>query len=168
MAKKGLKKVSKKRASNPKKTRSAKVVKKTEDDYKIERILVENFIALQKVMTNLSAKFDNLANQISKLLELFEISAKALAEKDFNIERKGANTEAIAKKMDSLLEQNKIIARGMTLINDRILEKNTGEVPQGMPGAIMQINPNQQTMDMQGYQKSISSRSSNFPPRPIK
>lgn len=42
----------------------------------VENVLVENFVSLQKVMTNLSLKFDNLTNQISKLLDLFEISAK--------------------------------------------------------------------------------------------
>jgi len=48
-----------------------------------EKILIENFIALQKVITNLSIKFDKLTNQISSLLELFEVSAKTLAEKRF-------------------------------------------------------------------------------------
>ena len=38
-----------------------------------EKILIENFIALQKVITNLSIKFDKLTNQISSLLELLLI-----------------------------------------------------------------------------------------------
>lgn len=140
-------------------------VNKTINDLRVEKVLVENFIALQQVMTTLSVKFDNLSNQISKLLELFEISAKALAEKDFNTERGSANTEKISKQMDSLLEQNKIIARGMTLINDRILEKTPGEMSPAM--GLRQINPNQQNTEMQGYQKSISSNQNNLPPRPI-
>ena len=45
---------------------------KNERDIQTEKILVENFVALQKVMVNLSIKFDNLSGQISKLLELFE------------------------------------------------------------------------------------------------
>ena len=138
---------------------------KTINDLRVEKVLVENFIALQQVMTTLSVKFDNLSNQISKLLELFEISAKSLAEKDFNTERGSANTEKISKQMDSLLEQNKIIARGMTLINDRILEKTPSEMSPA-PSGLKQINPNQNT-EMQGYQKSISSNQSNLPPRPI-
>ncbi|MBI2056746.1 hypothetical protein HYT91_00645, partial [Candidatus Pacearchaeota archaeon] len=36
----------------------------------LEIKLVENFVSLQKVMTNLSVRFDELSNQISKLLEL--------------------------------------------------------------------------------------------------
>ncbi|MFA4953528.1 MAG: hypothetical protein WC584_04860 [Candidatus Pacearchaeota archaeon] len=145
--------------------------KKEIKEVRVEKVLVENFIALQQVMTNLSIKFDRLSGEISKLLELFEISAKALAEKDFNVERGSMNSERIAKQMDTLLEQNKIIARGMTLINDRILERNPSEMSSA-PIQGRQINPNQvnpqtmQTGDMQGYQRSISSNS-NAPPRPM-
>ena len=151
-----------------KKSRSSPRPKKTFNDLGVEKVLVENFIALQRVMTNLSIKFDNLSEQISKLLQLFEISAKALAEKDFNIEKGSINSEKIAKQMDTLLEQNKIIARGMTLINDKILERNVAS-----PIPLRQINPNQtnqeiQNNDMQGYQKSISSNPNNLPPRPIR
>ena len=158
---KNPKKAIKKHLSSPKSRKSA-------DDLKVERVLIENFIALQQVMTNLSIKFDHLSDQISKLLQLFEISAKALAEKDFNIEKGSVNSEKIAKQMDTLLEQNKIIARGMTLINDKILERNVAS-----PIPLRQINPNQinqemQNTEMQGYQKSISSNTSNLPPRPIR
>ena len=40
-----------------------------------------NFISLQKVLTNLSGRFDELSDNMSKLLQLFEISAKTFAEK---------------------------------------------------------------------------------------
>ena len=151
-----------------KKSRRAKsspTPRKTFNDLRVEKVLVENFISLQQVMTTLSIKFDNLSEQISKLLQLFEISAKALAEKDFNTERGNLNSEKIAKQMDSLLEQNKVIARGMTLINDKILERNVNS-----PIPLRQMNPNQemQNADMQGYQKSISSNQGNFPPRQIR
>ena len=53
----------------------------------VERTLVENFIALQKVMTNMSVKMDQLTNQVSKLLDLFELSAKAVAKKDFGFNK---------------------------------------------------------------------------------
>ncbi|KHO55254.1 MAG: hypothetical protein QT10_C0004G0041 [archaeon GW2011_AR19] len=46
--------------------------KESEQKKSVEKILVENFVSLQKVMTNLSVKFDELSSQISKLLELFE------------------------------------------------------------------------------------------------
>ena len=90
---------------------------------KMEQVLVENFVSLQKVMTNLAVKFDSLSGQISKLLELFEISAKTLAEKDYSI--KTEPDKKVAEKLDTLLEQNKIIAKGITLLH----ESNSLEYP---------------------------------------
>ena len=89
-------------------------------DIHIERILIDNFVSLQKVMTNLSIKFDSLTTQISKLLELFEISAKSLAEKNIETIKTQGETKEILKKMDNLLDQNKIIARGLTLMHEKI------------------------------------------------
>ncbi len=84
----------------------------------IDKALIENFIALQKVMTNVSVKFDDLSGKISKLLEVFEISAKSLAEKDFKDFIK-VNDKEVLEKLDSLLEQNKIIAKGLIMIHDK-------------------------------------------------
>ena len=41
-----------------------------------EELLIGNFIELQKVMTNLSIKFENLSDNISNLLTIFELSAR--------------------------------------------------------------------------------------------
>ena len=101
------------------------VIEKKENSsgQKMEQVLVENFVSLQKVMTNLAIKFDSLSGQISKLLELFEISAKTLAEKDYSI--KTEPDKKVAEKLDTLLEQNKIIAKGITLLH----ESNSLEYP---------------------------------------
>ena len=90
---------------------SLAVEEKTPPISNSNNILVENFVALQKVMTNLAMKFDDLSGQISRLLELFEISAKSIAGKDFDI----GNME---KKLDQVLEQNKVIAKGVSLIHE--------------------------------------------------
>ena len=87
-----------------------------QSNVKVEKVLIENFISLQHVMTNLAVKFDNLSSQISKLLELFEISAKTLAEKGGLSE--GGDKKA-AEKLDSLLEQNKVIAKGISLLHEK-------------------------------------------------
>lgn len=84
---------------------------------KVEKVLVENFVSLQQVMTNLAVRFDNLSGQISKLLELFEISAKTLAEKGALSEDK--TDKKVAEKLDNLLEQNKVIAKGIALLHER-------------------------------------------------
>lgn len=142
------------------------VPKKQEKPMNPNKVLVENFVSLQKVMTNLSIKFDNLANQISKLLELFEISAKALAEKEFQLDKGDKNTKKMVEKIDNLLEQNKIIARGVALMHER--ENEIPQYPsqrfppqeqshQFQPPRKM-INPKN---DMRDYQKSISSEKDN-------
>jgi len=85
---------------------------------KIDRAIVENFVALQKVLTNLSVKFDDLGEKIGRLLDVFEISAKSLAEKDFKDFIK-INDEEVLKKLDDLLEQNKVIAKGLIMMHEK-------------------------------------------------
>jgi len=91
--------------------------------------LIDNFTNMQAVLTNVSIKFDNLASQISKMLELFEISAKSLAEK------KAGKTagEKFLEKLDEALEQNKTIARGMVLIGERLGNIESKETQQPAP-----------------------------------
>lgn len=117
----------------PKKTpkRKSNSSQKSASNLKIENALIENFISLQKVMVNLSSNFDSLSNKISKLLELFEISAKALAEKEVSGEKEKKESKEVMEKMDEILEQNKILARGLTLMHDRISEES--EIPFSKP-----------------------------------
>ena len=89
----------------------------SQEGIKVEKVLIENFVSLQHVMANLAVKFDDLSGQISKLLELFEISAKTLAEKGAMGEDKA--DRKVAERLDNLLEQNKIIARGIALLHER-------------------------------------------------
>ncbi len=114
---------------------------------RVERILVENFVSLQKVMTNLSLKFDNLASQISKLLDLFEISAKTLAEKEFSLENK--DNKKILEKIDNIVDQNKVIARGLALLHESNSEENLQAPPPPQNFG--------QRENIERYQKSISS-----------
>ncbi len=120
--------VKKKKAVSKKKTPKKKTIKRTvrkvpsiaEGDTQLGKVLIENFVGLQKVMVNLSVKFDDLSNKISKLLELFEISAKALAEKDLTIQQTARDDTKIMKEIGNLSGQNRTIARGLTLMNDRL------------------------------------------------
>lgn len=82
---------------------------------KIEQALIENFVSLQKVMADLTESFDELTDRIDKLLEIFELSAKSLAEKDFDFDK---SNKEINEKMDKLLDQNKTIARGLSMISE--------------------------------------------------
>lgn len=150
-----LKKINKRKTVSRKKTPRKTYITRTSGEVKVERLMIENFISLQKVLTNVSIKFDNLAQQISKLLELFEISAKSLAEKDFNMEQKNKENEQIFEKLNSIAEQNKTIARGLTLIHETALS----EIPQKTPLIPTKNTKTNQSKsaDVERYEKSISS-----------
>ena len=79
-----------------------------------DELLIENFVGLQKAMVNLSMKFESLSDNISKLLHVFELAAKNVAE-DGEMDSK-----QIARKLDGLLEQNKTIAQGLVLLESKI------------------------------------------------
>ena len=116
LVKKPIKKVLVKKKIVPVKKKAVKVVYR--DPIHVERAIIENFVAFQKVMTNLSLRFDNLSSQISKLLALFEASAKNLARKDFNVEKGNQDSKEILSQLNTLAGQNKIIARGLTLMHE--------------------------------------------------
>lgn len=92
----------------------------------MQEILVENFVGLQKAMTNLSIKFESLSDQISRLLQIFEISAKNFVQEGGG---KDTNTADMLAKIDSLLEQNKTIAKGLVLMEEGIRNKSEQETP---------------------------------------
>ena len=148
----------KKKTATKKKT--PKKITSEKQDSQMEKVLIQNFISLQKVMTNVAIKFDALNMQISKLLELFEISAKTLAEKDIelNKERPGIKgEEKMAEKLDALLDQNKIIARGLTLLHE---PQQQMPMPRPMPTPARTPMP-QPTQQMQ--QRAIQP----LPTRPL-
>ncbi len=99
----------------------------------LQQALVDNFIGLQKVMANLSVKFDELSTNISKLLQLFEISAKTFAER-YSGQEIAPSTEVdneLIKKLNDLLDQNKTISKGIMLMEEKLREKS--EYPEQMP-----------------------------------
>lgn len=90
----------------------------------LEERIIHNLVELQKVHTDLSEKFSKLATQMEQLLTLFEVSARAFA--------KQANIQGIEKdkefldKIDKLLDQNKLIAKGLTLMEGKMRERLYG------------------------------------------
>ena len=93
----------------------------------LDEKLVHNLVELQKVHTDLAEKFSKLSNQISQLLTLFEMSAREFS--------KQINMPAIEKdkefldKIDKLLDQNKVIAKGLTMMEEKMREKIYGSAP---------------------------------------
>ena len=120
----------------------------------IDDALVENFVSLQRVMTNLAASLDNLSNRMSRLLDLFEASAKSLAEKDMEAERKN---DEIKRRLDNLTEHNKVFAQGLTLLHERANPEISQIQGEQRPLQKMPVQTMQRKMDADGYQRSISS-----------
>ena len=90
----------------------------------VQLALIENFVGMQKALTNLTFKFDHLSDNISKLLHLFELSAQTFMRK----EQAGFGEDKdVLGKLDTLLDQNKTIAKGLTLIEEKIKHKVYGE-----------------------------------------
>ena len=88
----------------------------------LEEALINNFTNLQKVLTNLAIKFEDLSSNMSKMLQLFEISAKSFSEKqDLTGTDKG--DKQLLERLDSLLDQNKTIAKGILMMEGKIKER---------------------------------------------
>lgn len=110
---------------NKKPIKKKKVVKDSETA-ELNKILIENFVSLQKVLTSLSSKFDDMTKKLSEVLDLFEESAKAFVKKDIPKEQSSMVWQKeITDKIDSLFEQNKILARGLTLIHEEATKVET-------------------------------------------
>jgi hypothetical protein len=104
----------------------------------VEQALVDNFINLQKVLTNLSIKFDELSTNISKLLQLFEISAKSFTEKvDLTEGITNKSDKEFLNKLDSLLDQNKTIAKGIMMMEEKIRQRTNP--PQMQQQSVQQV-----------------------------
>lgn len=115
-----------KKEDKKKKTPSKKK-NETKKNKEVERILIENFVDLQRVMAKLSERFDHLSMKISELLELFEESAKILVKKEIEMGKTDKYKEQLLTKIEKLLDQNKVIAKGLTLIHEHNLKNKENE-----------------------------------------
>ena len=82
-----------------------------ESSNSIEKVMLENFVEIQKVMVDLSVKLGDLSSKISRLLDLFENTARSMSAKGM-----GEENREVMKKMDSIIEQNKTIAKGVSMM----------------------------------------------------
>lgn len=128
------------------------------DAERLNSILVENFVNLQKSMTHLAIKFDNMSDQMTKLLTLFEISARSFAEKlNTNVPEIEKDREFL-DKLNRLLDQNKTIAKGLTIMEEKLRERVYGQGPQQNPQPQM---PMPSKISPRGYLPSSMSTSEN-------
>ncbi|MEK6852773.1 MAG: hypothetical protein AABX59_02740 [Nanoarchaeota archaeon] len=105
-------------------------------------LLIENNVALQKIMTNLVLETDKLNKRMDRLIHLIEKASDEFVEKGESelkfreIEEevgmkekkeKGESKDELIDKLESLLKQNKTIARGLLLLERYVKEKLGGE-----------------------------------------
>ena len=136
----------------------------------LNRALVENFVSLQRVMARNAEKLELLSGQISKLLQIFELSAKSFAERNFSSSGgmgAGGDLQKEAEflnKLNTLLDQNKTIAKGLSLLGDDLKEKLYGGVSQQLPSVqpqSMQSQPrfsNPMLRQRQEFSASLETR----------
>lgn len=90
------------------------MVKESASKTGVEELLIENFVELQRAITNLSSKFEGLSNQISRLLGVFELAAKNVVESSPN-----EYSKEIVDRLNNLVEQNSTIASGLVALEER-------------------------------------------------
>lgn len=90
----------------------------------LQKKLIENLIDLQKANLHMIDKFDRLSKEIGQLLNLFEVAARSFAHQPANMSSE--KDKEFLNKIDRLLEQNKTIAKGLTLMEERIRERVYG------------------------------------------
>jgi len=90
----------------------------------ISQELLENFVHMQKVMTNVANKLDNLTINIAELLKLFEGAAMSFTQKQSHGDLE--KDKEFLDKLNTLVDQNKTIAKGLTLMEEKIREKLYG------------------------------------------
>ena len=124
----------------PKTIEKKKPVKKKMTAREREELLIDNFVGLQHAMTNMSIKFGSLSDNLTKLLQVFEEAAKNFISGD-----KGDDKDML-NKIDSLLNQNKTIAKGLVLMEGKLRGRSEGpqrpqpsEMPQTRPKPLPSI-----------------------------
>ncbi len=117
------KKTSQKKSTSNKKTTTKKPAKKRLTAREREEILIENFVGIQRAMTNLSEKFSKLSDNLSRLLEVYEEAAKGFV----SGENSGTGNTDLIRKIDSILEQNKTIAKGLVLVEEKVKNKSSSD-----------------------------------------
>jgi hypothetical protein len=93
------------------------------------------------------------------LLNLFEVSARTISQRGGT--SGGMNDNRILEKLDSIIDQNKTLARGVSLLHEPATVTRNESLPQPIP------RPEEDdTINFENYQKSISSDEQKFNPLP--
>ncbi|MEK6825436.1 MAG: hypothetical protein AABY00_01480 [Nanoarchaeota archaeon] len=119
-----------------KQVEQVKEISKLQED--LQHKLIENLISLQKVHTDLAEKFNNLSDQIANLLGLFEMAARSFARNPVN--QATEKDKEFLEKIDKMLDQNKVLAKGLMMMEERMRERLYGS-PRPQPSFTNQSPP---------------------------
>ncbi len=146
----------------PKKPASSKPKQMTARER--EQLLIENFVGLQHAMTNLSMKFGNLSENIQTLLQVFEEAAKNFMQGPNKVDNEG-----MLKKIDSLLDQNKTIAKGLVLMEENLRSKPVYEEPHREPASFQRhASPTfKETYSPEDAKANLPKEPSRLKPKPL-
>lgn len=93
-------------------------------------LLIENNIALQRKLVSLTESIDELNKKTGRLLHLIEIASEEFTKGDeeggagkFMPGKSRAGQDDLLGKLDSLIQQNRTIARGLLLLEKYVREK---------------------------------------------
>jgi conjugal transfer/entry exclusion protein len=101
----------------------------------LEEQTLHNLVELQKANVNMVERFDKLATQIENLLALFESAARNFA-KQPGMQSTEKDKEFL-DKIDKLLDQNKVLAKGLTLMEEKMRERVYGASASPPPASQM-------------------------------
>lgn len=115
----------------------------------LEEQTISSLIELQKVHINLAEKFEKLSTQVENLLALFELAARNFA-KQPSMQNTEKDKEFL-DKIDKLLDQNKLLAKGLSLMEEKMRER-----VYGVSSSPQEVRPSFRPQN-QEMQRSISN-----------
>lgn len=88
-------------------------------------LLLQNTIELQKTLVNLASEVKTLNKKVDSLLKLFETASSSFREAKSKGISQGNVPGELLDKIDTLVEQNKTLAKGLLLLEKTMREKET-------------------------------------------
>ncbi len=93
-------------------SKKSKAIKESAND--TEKLLLENFIALQEALVTIGSDLKDLNKKITSMLELFENASRAYEEKP--------ESRSLSNKLNEIIEQNQTIAKSILLLSKKFKE----------------------------------------------
>ncbi len=109
-----------------------------------EKLLLENFIALQDALVNIGSDLKDLNKKITSMLELFENASRAYEEKP--------ESRSLSNKLNEIIEQNQTIAKSIILLSKKFKEVKEEKFD-------FSSKMKEQMPEFEGFKPSIKSES---------